>query len=201
MKAFPPFFCASFSPFLALSTHPSPGNFLPRIPSFWDLKSTLSSREKGNCRGWFWGRFWTGAPHRKKGRSFFFLSGAREKVRIVEWLERFHAGAVCHDGRDDRTSNLEEEPPPTAFARSSVRVLLLREISTSDKVRQFSHVQSSLALPKVPTFGVPDSHDIGCRPLDFSHRIVQVHLCVHHHPTRSLRTSRRPAPSEFLQVK
>ena len=36
-------FCASF--FI----------FFPKIPPFWDLKSTLSSREKATCRGWVLG--------------------------------------------------------------------------------------------------------------------------------------------------
>ena len=42
----PTFFCASFFPFFALSTPPFPRQFLPQNPPFWDLRSTLSSREK-----------------------------------------------------------------------------------------------------------------------------------------------------------
>ena len=81
------FFCASFFPFclpcLPHLTFPQ-AIFFPKIPSFWDLRCTLSSREKATCRGWIWGRFWTGSPHRKKGISFF--SGEREKVSYQYWF-------------------------------------------------------------------------------------------------------------------
>ena len=59
---FSPFFCASFFRFfLPCPPHPSPGNFFPKILSFWDV-----------------------APQEKKENPFFFFSGAREKVSVVK---------------------------------------------------------------------------------------------------------------------
>ena len=80
----PTFFCASFFPFFffACPAHPSPGNFFPKILSFWDLRSTLSSREKASSRGWVLGTVLEGVrPTGKKGKSFFFL--ARKKGEIL----------------------------------------------------------------------------------------------------------------------
>ena len=74
----PTFFCASFFPFFALSAPPFPGHVSsPKSPSFWDLRSTLSRREKATCRGWVLGTVLDGvAPQEKKENPFFL---AREK--------------------------------------------------------------------------------------------------------------------------
>ena len=73
----PPFFAHPFFLFLLCPPRPSPGKFLPKIPSFWDLRSTLSSRERATCRGWVWGTVLDGvAPQEKKEIPFFL---AREK--------------------------------------------------------------------------------------------------------------------------
>ena len=82
----PPFFCASFFPcFGPCPPHPFPANFLPPNPSFWDLRSTLSSREKATCRGWVLGTILDGvAPQEKKENPFFFFSGLRKKVRKAQ---------------------------------------------------------------------------------------------------------------------
>ena len=74
-------FCASFFPFF-VPVHPTPPQAIlfPKIPSFWDFRSTLSSREKATCRGWILGTVLDGvAPQEKKENRFF--SGAQEKVR------------------------------------------------------------------------------------------------------------------------
>ena len=45
----------------------------PKILSFWDLRCTLSSREKATSRGWVLGDGpGRGCPTGKKGRSFFY---------------------------------------------------------------------------------------------------------------------------------
>ena len=74
----PTFFCASFFPFFALSAPPFPGHFSsPKSTSFWDLRSTLSRREKATCRGWVLGDgSGRGRPRGKKENPFFL---AREK--------------------------------------------------------------------------------------------------------------------------
>ena len=74
----PPFFCASFFPFFCPVRPTLPhAIFFPKIPSFWDLRSTLSHREKATCRGWVLGTVLDGvAPQEKKENPFFL---AREK--------------------------------------------------------------------------------------------------------------------------
>ena len=76
----PPFFVHPFFLFFALSPRTLPqAIFLPKIPSFWDLRSTLSRREKATCRGWVLGTVLDEvAPQEKKENPFFL---AREKRR------------------------------------------------------------------------------------------------------------------------
>ena len=64
--------------FFALSTPPFPqAIFFPKIPSFLDLRSTLSSREKATWRGWILGTVLDKvAPQEEKENPFFL---AREK--------------------------------------------------------------------------------------------------------------------------
>ena len=58
--------------------------FFPQILYFWDLRSTLSSREKATSRGRVLGTVLDRVPHRdKKGKSFFsFFWRAKKKVRL-----------------------------------------------------------------------------------------------------------------------
>ena len=75
----PTFFCASFFPFFALSAPPFPTQFSsPKSPlsGTSDLLFLVEKRQPAGAG--FWGRFWTGSPRGKKGKSFF--SGARKKV-------------------------------------------------------------------------------------------------------------------------
>ena len=74
------FLCILFSFFCPVRPTLPQACFFPKIPSFSVLWSTLSRKENATCRAGFWGRFWTGSPHRKKGKSFF--SGARKKVSL-----------------------------------------------------------------------------------------------------------------------
>ena len=71
--------------FFALSTPPFPKQFSsPKLPSCWDLRSTLSSysRETATRRGWVMGTVldWVAPQEKKKGKSFFFL------VREERWV-------------------------------------------------------------------------------------------------------------------
>ena len=78
----PPFFAHPF--FLFLPVHPTlcEASFFPKIPSFWHLRSTLSSRKRQPGAG-FWARFWRGSPHGKKRKiPFFFL------VRERRWVPK-----------------------------------------------------------------------------------------------------------------
>ena len=71
----------SFFFFFPCPPHPSPGNFFPQILSFWDLRSTLSSREKATSRGWVLGTVLDGvAPKAKKDNPSF--SGTQKKVSL-----------------------------------------------------------------------------------------------------------------------
>ena len=67
------FFCAFFFPFFC-PVHPTlpQAIFFPKIPSFWDLFLIFLVEKRQPAGAGFWGRFWTGSPHRKKGKSFFF---------------------------------------------------------------------------------------------------------------------------------
>ena len=74
------FLCILFSFFCPVRPTLPHAIFSPRIPSFWDLTSTLSRREKGTCRGWVLGTVLDGfAAQEKKENVFFF--GARKRVR------------------------------------------------------------------------------------------------------------------------
>ena len=66
-------FCASVFSFFC-PVHPTlpQAIFFPKIPSFWDLKSTLSSREKATCRGWVLGTVLDGAAPQEKRKILFF---------------------------------------------------------------------------------------------------------------------------------
>ena len=68
---YPPFFAHPFFLFLPCPPHPS-RQFLPKIPSFWHLKSTLSSRVKATCKGWVLGTVLDGVAPQEKGKSLFF---------------------------------------------------------------------------------------------------------------------------------
>ena len=79
----PPFFVHPFFLFSPVRPTLPPGNFFPKIPSFWDLRSTLSRREKATRRDWALGTVLDGvAPQEKKENPFFL---AREKRKKVRW--------------------------------------------------------------------------------------------------------------------
>ena len=73
------FLCILFSFFLRPFRPTLPhAIFFPKIPSFWDLRSTLSRREKAICRGWVLGTVLDGvAPQEKKENPFFFFWRAK----------------------------------------------------------------------------------------------------------------------------
>ena len=91
----PTLFCAH--PFFLLSpvrpTLPQAISFL-KIPSCWDLRSTLSSREKATSRGWVLGTVLDGvAPQGEKGKSFLFslarkIQSARQLLHYMNLLFR-----------------------------------------------------------------------------------------------------------------
>ena len=63
--------------------------FFPKIPSFWDLRSVLSRREKATRRGWVLGTVLDGvAPQEKKENPFF--SGTRKKGEHIYWVVKLH---------------------------------------------------------------------------------------------------------------
>ena len=79
----PPFFAHPFFLFLALSIPPLPSQFSsPKFPlsGTSDLLFLVEKRQPAEAG--FWGRFWTGSPHRKK-RKILFFSGARKKVSYI----------------------------------------------------------------------------------------------------------------------
>ena len=79
----PTFFCASFFPFFC-PVHPAlpQAIFFPQIPSSGTSDLLFLVEKTWPAGAGFWGRFWTGFPHRKKGKSFFL---AREKRRA--WVQ------------------------------------------------------------------------------------------------------------------
>ena len=71
----PTFFCARPFPLFFPPVHPTllQVSFFPKISSFWDLKSALSSREMATCRGWVSGDgSGRGCPTGKQRKSFLF---------------------------------------------------------------------------------------------------------------------------------
>ena len=70
----PPFFCASF--FFCHVPPPFPRQFSYPLSGSLSLLFLLEKRQLAGAA--FWGRFWTGLPHRKIRKIFF--SGARKKV-------------------------------------------------------------------------------------------------------------------------
>ena len=71
------FFVHPFLLFCSVHTTLPQANFFPRISSFWDLRSTRSSREKATCTGCVLGTVLDGvAPQEKKEIPFVL---AREK--------------------------------------------------------------------------------------------------------------------------
>ena len=72
------FFCASFFPFFALpfprqfsspKSGPSSGTSGPFLAP--QVYSVLLVEKRQPARAGFWGRFWTGSPHRKKSQNTF----------------------------------------------------------------------------------------------------------------------------------
>ena len=72
-KRWPTFFlCILFSFFCSVRPTLPRAIFFPKIPSFW-TSDLLFLVEKWQLAGaGFWGRFWTGSPHRKKRKILFF---------------------------------------------------------------------------------------------------------------------------------
>ena len=70
----PFFFCASFFPLFAVSTPPFPRQCSsPKSPSSGTSDLVFLVEKKSTCRAGFWGRFWTGSPHRKKENPLFYF--------------------------------------------------------------------------------------------------------------------------------
>ena len=68
----PPFFVHLFSFFCPVRPTLPHAIFFPKIPSFWDLRSTLSRREKATCRGWVLGTVLDGVAPQEKRKILFF---------------------------------------------------------------------------------------------------------------------------------
>ena len=68
------FFCASFFPFFC-PVHPTlpQAIFFRKILSSWNLRSTLSSREKATSRGWVLGMVQDGVAASEKRKILFFV--------------------------------------------------------------------------------------------------------------------------------
>ena len=76
---YPPFFVHPFFLFFC-PVRPTllQAIFFPKIPSFWDLRSALSRREKATCRGWVLGTVLDEvAPQEKKENPFFLAHEKR----------------------------------------------------------------------------------------------------------------------------
>ena len=67
----PLFFGAFFFPFCPVLPQ---AIFLPKSPLSGTSNVLLLVEKRQLAGAGFWGRFWTGSPHRKKGKSFFFLA-------------------------------------------------------------------------------------------------------------------------------
>ena len=102
---FPTFFCASFFPFFALSTPAFPRQFSSAKSCISGTSDLLFLVEKRQPPGaGFWGRFWTGSPTGKKGKSFFSGAGKKVSFAFVK-----HHWKVLASIRDD--SELETHYP------------------------------------------------------------------------------------------
>ena len=67
------FLCILFSFFLALSAPPFPTQFSsPKSPLSGTSDQLFLVEKRQPARAGFWGRFWTGSPHRKKRKILFF---------------------------------------------------------------------------------------------------------------------------------
>ena len=73
--------------------------FFPKILSFWDLGSTLSSREKAASRGWVLGTVLDGvAPQEKKENPFFWRVKKSEVLPMEAWQADLLVGFAADFG-------------------------------------------------------------------------------------------------------
>ena len=94
-RQIPTFFSRPF--FLLCPVHPTlpQAIFFPKIPYFWDRRSTLSSRE-GTCRGWVLGTVLDGVAPQEKRKILFFLL-AREKGENCDYITFTFACSIPQD--------------------------------------------------------------------------------------------------------
>ena len=82
--------CILFS-FFALSTPPFPRQLSsPKSPLSGTSNLLFLVEKRQPARAGFWGRFWTGSPHRKKGKSFFLARARKGGIR-TKWFEHVQA--------------------------------------------------------------------------------------------------------------
>ena len=88
----PTFFCASFFSFFCPVRPSLPqAIFFPKILPFWDLRPTLSRREKATSRGWVLGTVLDEvAPQEKKENPFFWCAKEGEEIIILELFGGLH---------------------------------------------------------------------------------------------------------------
>ena len=92
----PPLFVHPFFLFFALSTPPFPRQFSsPEIPSCWDLRSTLSSRESATRSGWVLGTVLDRVAPQEKKANPFFLGRARKGERGPQQLQDCCKSSLC----------------------------------------------------------------------------------------------------------
>ena len=91
------FLCILFSFFCPVRPTLPQAIFLPKIPPFWDLRSTLSCRAKATCRGWVLGTVLDGvAPKRKRKIPFFLRAKKGETIKRPKINRRTESCAhVC----------------------------------------------------------------------------------------------------------
>ena len=110
-----------FSFFLPCPPHPSPGTFLPQNPPLsgtWGLLFLVQKRQP--ARAGFWGRFWTGSPHRKKRKILFFWRARKGELAMVGKSQE--RNPVLLENRSIRhVRELQAQKSP--WSSSSVRTL------------------------------------------------------------------------------
>ena len=90
-KIIPPLFAHPFFFWALFPPNFSQGIIFPQIPSFWDLRSTLSSTEKATCRGWVFG----------DGSGRGCLPGQKEIPFSLRMKKVSHRMACRHQSRMD----------------------------------------------------------------------------------------------------
>ena len=118
-RLFLTFFCASFFPLSALSTHPCPGNFLPQkspLSGTSDLLFLVEKRQPAG--GGFWRRFWTRSPHRKKMKNLVFWRAKKGEFlgRVRVKLPKTRATKEPRKSAS-RPQQSHEKGPNTVFPR------------------------------------------------------------------------------------